>query len=1056
MRARSLSLCLSLSLARCSSDDSSWQAARCCSLMNDLAIELLQAGRPAEAAAGFRAAVAQLEAPSERAAAYFNLGIALKDQSRSHDSIVAYLQALRLKPAFPQAHFNLARAFQMRSDDPSPLGSLRGPPAAREADLLRAAHHFRRSLANSAAGGRAGDAHRSLEEVLYQLGDAPAARRAHREFLRARPSEALRPRRRVPCERMLEYLRADRWRTAVEGASAAQAELGGWGDEDEDDDGDEEATGRARPPRDRWSLPPSSLCTPLFAEETRLLSDLGGPEQSGAPSEPAMAALLRARHEMASRGYASLPPPLSEEARRYAAAYYRRRAAEREGGFYRDEPSPSDAEHDSILAKDRWALDNDALALFLAERLAPLVSAVSRTELKPGFVKTAWYAAGSKLPPHRDQVQNLVSVSLVLDSLEPHTGHASEPASPLSEWPPSRWPLRLVSAPDANIEANLTASVGEALIFRGRDFLHWRPCCLAPDSHALVLLLHYVEASFPEASCELALHHHEDVRQGGGPAAGHSVRTNCLPHATGQPRAAPEPAATQADPSCDARAHVWLGPLHELEMPRRDATVRAAQAAAGAAEPAAEAEGFMGGRYLLYSSCVAGSDPDYCMGQLNNQLSLLYHALAVARALQRTLVLPPFLWMPTQNATSQQWFPASHFLDLCSLRRYHPVLELHEFAALAKRHTDGWLSHYHYPPYVLPPGPEGRNAYTGAFFERHGLRFASPRLISPHDEARQASSGRGDTPYAAGEGLGYWRAAALLLDRHQAELRRGVRVEAGREGRPDGQSEAWRERGTTKAELTLVSKHAAGISQWAQIALSHPELRGEAGGAAGGRVDGPPRPVPDALTLDFAPSYNFRWDAFEFDAELRASMRAADFSPRLRALARRAARALFGRSPYLGAHLRRDGYEHYCAGSGLEFFGGRRYGVQVSTEMCFPSVAAAAAAINAAAARHGLTAPPGARSQGPRVYLATNSVSEAELAELHAQLPGGYARWSPDETLLAEQPEWVPTVELLICAGAAAFVGTLPSTFSASVLVQRDRLGRPRNTTSFFGMLPPW
>ena len=124
--------------------------------------------------------------------------------------------------------------------------------------------------------------------------------------------------------------------------------------------------------------------------------------------------------------------------------------------------------------------------------------------------------------------------------------------------------------------------------------------------------------------------------------------------------------------------------------------------------------------------------------------------------------------------------------------------------------------------------------------------------------------------------------------------------------------------------------------------------------------------------------------------------------------------------------------------------------------MCFPSVAAAAAAINAAAARHGLTAPPGARSQGPRVYLATNSVSEAELAELHAQLPGGYARWSPDETLLAEQPEWVPTVELLICAGAAAFVGTLPSTFSASVLVQRDRLGRPRNTTSFFGMLPPW
>jgi len=52
----------------------------------------------------------------------------------------------------------------------------------------------------------------------------------------------------------------------------------------------------------------------------------------------------------------------------------------------------------------------------------------------------------------------------------------------------------------------------------------------------------------------------------------------------------------------------------------------------------------------------------------------------------------------------------------------------------------------------------------------------------------------------------------------------------------------------------------------------------------------------------------------------------------------------------------------------------------------------------------------------------------------------------------ARRPEWVPHIELLLCVDAAAFTGTVTSTFSASVLAQRDVLGRPRNTTSFFGL----
>ena len=59
-----------------------------------------------------------------------------------------------------------------------------------------------------------------------------------------------------------------------------------------------------------------------------------------------------------------------------------------------------------------------------------------------------------------------------------------------------------------------------------------------------------------------------------------------------------------------------------------------------------------------------------------------------------------------------------------------------------------------------------------------------------------------------------------------------------------------------------------------------------------------------------------------------------------------------------------------------------------------------------------------------------------------------FTLWRPPQAFRAE---WVPHVELLLCARADAFVGTLTSTFSAAVLVQRDLRRRRRNTTAFFG-----
>ena len=104
-----------------------------------------QVGRTAEAAAGFRAAVS---VQPDGAEAYYNLGIAYKDQGRHRDSLDAYNAALALRPTFPEASFNAGRALQMLTDEPGPLGLLRpGLHAARTAALQQAARHFEASAA---------------------------------------------------------------------------------------------------------------------------------------------------------------------------------------------------------------------------------------------------------------------------------------------------------------------------------------------------------------------------------------------------------------------------------------------------------------------------------------------------------------------------------------------------------------------------------------------------------------------------------------------------------------------------------------------------------------------------------------------------------------------------------------------------------------------------------------------------------------------------------------------------------------------------------------------
>lgn len=139
-----------------------------------------------------------------------------------------------------------------------------------------------------------------------------------------------------------------------------------------------------------------------------------------------------------------------------------------------------------------------------------------------------------------------------------------------------------------------------------------------------------------------------------------------------------------------------------------------------------------------------------------------------------------------------------------------------------------------------------------------------------------------------------------------------------------------------------------------------------------------------------------------FDPELRRLHRHVRFAPSLRAAAAAAAGQLFGGAgaPYVAVHLRRDGYEHYCAGRGLAHYGGRRFGVAVTRPMCFPSVGEVAAAVRAAQERHGAR----------RVLLATNSRDGDELRALRALVK--FDRWEPPVAMAEQSPELIPIATL--------------------------------------------
>jgi hypothetical protein len=102
--------------------------------------------------------------------------------------------------------------------------------------------------------------------------------------------------------------------------------------------------------------------------------------------------------------------------------------------------------------------------------------------VEPSYVYFASYQPGAALPRHVDREQCEFSISLLVD-------YEPDPDGP------SGWPLCLEnpSAPEAGTAADL--GVGDALVYRGRELIHYRDP-LPAGHQSTSLFFHYVRPDY--------------------------------------------------------------------------------------------------------------------------------------------------------------------------------------------------------------------------------------------------------------------------------------------------------------------------------------------------------------------------------------------------------------------------------------------------------------------------------------------------------------------------------------------------------------------------------
>lgn len=176
------------------------------------------------------------------------------------------------------------------------------------------------------------------------------------------------------------------------------------------------------------------------------------------------------RVSFATERFVALPELLTAADTSLVSQYYRRLI---ESGLLKRADAP-----------DRWIINNDPIGRALLRLFKPIVQTIVGRRIRESYTFAAEYFPGAVLPMHLDRAHCEYTISLFLDY------------SPLSSNERSPWPLNIESSLHAQLRSFHQAR-GEGVLFKGRELRHGRPA-LPQSDRCLVLMLHYVDADFPD------------------------------------------------------------------------------------------------------------------------------------------------------------------------------------------------------------------------------------------------------------------------------------------------------------------------------------------------------------------------------------------------------------------------------------------------------------------------------------------------------------------------------------------------------------------------------
>jgi hypothetical protein len=131
-------------------------------------------------------------------------------------------------------------------------------------------------------------------------------------------------------------------------------------------------------------------------------------------------------------------------------------------------------------------INNDPLGRAMLGLLTSEVEHLVGRPLRQSYSFATTYGNGARLDAHTDREQCEYTVSIMLDHRPGTAGR-------------DFWPLEVRTRPDAATQ--FLQAPGDGVLFCGRELPHGRPA-LPPGASALVLMLHWVNADFPDAAMD--------------------------------------------------------------------------------------------------------------------------------------------------------------------------------------------------------------------------------------------------------------------------------------------------------------------------------------------------------------------------------------------------------------------------------------------------------------------------------------------------------------------------------------------------------------------------